>query len=127
MDWRVYLAKTRNNIRTAQGAYDQGDFDSCASRAYFAVFQAEVAALIKLTEFRQDRWGHDRVQEEFNRRLIRSRKLFPSALRFVHNDLIGRRHIADYTDQHLSARTAERCLKHAIDTVTTIAGVLEKP
>jgi len=127
MDWHVYLAKARNNVRTAQGAYDQGDFDSCASRSYFAVFQVEIAALIKLTEFRQDRWGHDRVQEEFNRRLIRARKLFPSALRLVHNDLIGRRHIADYTDQHLSARTAERCLKHAIDMVTTIAGVLEKP
>ncbi len=127
MDWHVYLAKARNNLGTAQGAYDQGDFDSCVSRAYFAVFQVEIAALIKLTEFRQDRWGHDRVQEEFNRRLIRSRKLFPSSLRFVHNDLIGRRHIADYTDQHLSARTAERCLKHATETVMTIAGVLEKP
>ena len=123
----MYLAKARNNVRTAQGAYDQGDFDSCASRAYFAVFQVEIAALIKLTEFRQDRWSHDRVQEEFNPKLIRSRKLFPSALRCVHNDLIGRRHIADYTDQHLSARTSERCLKHATDMVTTIAGVLEKP
>ena len=127
MDWHVYLAKARNNLRTAQSAYDQGDFDSCASRAYFAVFQVEVAALIKLTEFRQDRWGHDRVQEEFNRRLIRSRKLFPSALRFIHNDLIGRRYIADYKDQHISARTAERCLKHATEMVATIAGALEEP
>ena len=127
MDWRVYLAKARNNVRTAQGAYDHGDFDSCASRSYFAVFQVEVAALIKLTDFRQDRWGHDRVQEEFNRRLIRSRKLFPAALRFVHNDLIGRRHLADYSDQHLSARIAERCLKHASEMLTTIAGVLEEP
>lgn len=127
MDWRVYLAKARNNLRTAQSAYDQRDFDSCASRAYFAVFQVEIAALVKLTEFRQDRWGHDRVQEEFNRRLIRSRKLFPSSLRFIHNDLIGRRHIADYKDQYVSVQTAERCLKHATDMVTTIAGVLEKP
>src|SRR5262245_47209456 len=127
MDRQVYLAKAKNSAHSAQGAYDQGDFDSCASRAYFAVFQVEIAALIKLTEFRQERWGHDRVQEEFNRRLIRARKLFPAALRFIHNDLIGRRHIADYTAQHLSARTAERCLKHATDMVTTITGVLEKP
>jgi uncharacterized protein (UPF0332 family) len=127
MDWRVYLAKARNNVPTAQGAYDQGDFDSCASRSYFAVFQVEVAALLKLTDFRQDRWGHDRVQEEFNRRLIRARKLFPASLRFVHNDLIGRRHLADYSDRQLSARIAERCLKHASDMVTTIAGVLEEP
>jgi uncharacterized protein (UPF0332 family) len=126
MDWRVYLAKARNNLRTAQSAYDQEDFDSCASRTYFAVFHVEIAALVKLTEFRQDRWGHDRVQEEFNRRLIRSRKLFPSSLRFIHNDLIGRRHIADYKDQHISVQTAERCLKHATDMVASIAGALEK-
>jgi hypothetical protein len=62
-------------LRTAQSAYAQGDYDSCASRAYFAVFRGETAVLIKLTEFRQERWGHDRVQEEFNRRLIRARKL----------------------------------------------------
>jgi len=126
MDWHVYLAKARSSLRTAQNAYGQGDFDSCASRAYFAVFHVEIAALVKLTEFRQDRWGHDRVQEEFNRRLIRSRKLFPSSLRFIHNDLIGRRHIADYKDQHISVRTAERCLGHATEMVTAIAGILEK-
>lgn len=127
MDWRVYLAKAKNNLRTAQSAYEQGDFDSCASRAYFAVFHVEIAALVKLTEFRQDRWGHDQVQAEFNRRLIRSRKLFSSSLRFIHNDLIGRRHIADYKDQHVGTRTAERCLKKAAEMVSTITGVLGEP
>jgi uncharacterized protein (UPF0332 family) len=127
MDWQVYLAKARNNLRTAQSAYAQGDFDSCASRAYFAVFHGEIAALVKLTEFRQDRWGHDRVQEEFNRRLIRARKLFPASLRSTHDDLIGRRHLADYTAQHISARTAERCLRKAAELVTTLTRVLEEP
>ena len=46
MDWRVYLAKAKKTLRTAQGAYDHGDFDSCASRSYFAVFQVGVAALL---------------------------------------------------------------------------------
>ena len=98
MEWRVYLAKATKNLHTAQNAYEQGDYDSCASRVYFAVFHAEIAALIKLTPFRQDRWGHDQVQAEFNRKLLRARKLFPNALRVIHNDLIGRRHIADYKD-----------------------------
>jgi uncharacterized protein (UPF0332 family) len=124
MDWQVYLAKARNNLRTAQHAYAQGDYDSCASRAYFAVFHGEIATLIKLTAFRQDRWGHDRVQGEFNRRLIRARKLLPTALRSIHNDLIGRRHIADYTDQHLSARIVEHCLRQAAETLTAILGTL---
>jgi len=127
MAWQVYLAKARNTLGTAQQAYAQGDYDSCVSRAYFAVFQGEIAALIRHTEFRQERWGHDRVQEEFNRRLIRSRKLFPVALQSIHNDLIGQRHIADYTARFISARTAERCLRKAAEMVTTIAGALEVP
>jgi uncharacterized protein (UPF0332 family) len=127
MAWQIYLAKARNSLRTAQSAYEQGDFDSCASRAYLAVFQAEAAALIKVTEFRQEQWRHDRVQEEFNRRLIRARKLFPSSLRSIHNDLIGRRRLADYTEQHISVRTAEDCLRKAAEMVTTIAGVLGEP
>lgn len=123
----MYLKKAQNSLRTARTAYDMGDFDSCVSRAYFAVFQIEIAALLKLTEFRLERWEHDQVQAEFNRRLIRARKIFPSSLRFIHNDLIGRRHIADYKEQSIGARTAERCVKHAAEMVTTIANVLEKP
>jgi uncharacterized protein (UPF0332 family) len=126
MDWHIYLAKARNNLRTAQQAYERRDFDSCVSRAYFAVFQSEIAALVKLTPFRQERWGHDRVQAEFNRWLIRERKLFSASLRFIHNDIIGRRHISDYTDQHVGARAAERCLDKAREMVSTIAEVLER-
>jgi uncharacterized protein (UPF0332 family) len=95
------------------------------SRAYFAVFHSEIAALVKLTPFQQDRWGHDRVQAEFNRRLIQERKLFAASLRFTHNDLIGRRHIADYKDQHVGLQAADRCLRKAIAMVSTIADVLE--
>jgi len=127
MDEAVYLVKARNNLRTAQHAYEQGDFDSCVSRAYFAVFHVEIAALLQLTSFRQERWGHDRVQAEFNRRLIHEQKRFSAALRFIHNDLIGRRHMADYTNQHVSARAAERCLRKATEMVSTIAAVLEHP
>jgi uncharacterized protein (UPF0332 family) len=107
MDPQVYLTKARSSLRTAQSAYEQGDFDSCVSRAYFAVFQGEIAALIKLTVFRQEEWRHERVQAEFNRRLIQARKVFPASLRSIHHDLIGRRHTADYTDQLISARLGE--------------------
>jgi uncharacterized protein (UPF0332 family) len=126
MGWYIYLSKARNNLRTAQLAYDHDDFDSCVSRAYFAVFQIEIASLLKLTSFRQERWGHDRVQAEFNRRLIRDQKMFPTSLRFIHNDLLGRRHTADYSVQHVGARAAERCLRKATEMVSTIAAVLEQ-
>ena len=80
-----------------------------------------------LTAFRQERWGHDRVQAECNRRLIHEQKRFPAALRFIHNDLIGRRHMADYIAQHVSTRAAARCLRQATEMVSTIVAVLEQP
>jgi uncharacterized protein (UPF0332 family) len=126
MGWHMYLSKAKHNLRTAQLAYDHDDFDSCVSRAYFAVFQIEIASLLKLTSFRQERWGHDRVQAEFNRRLIRDQKVFPASLRFIHNDLIGRRHTADYSAQHVGDRTAERCLRKATEMVATLAAILEQ-
>jgi uncharacterized protein (UPF0332 family) len=127
MACHVYLTKAQNSLATAHRAFEQGDFDSCASRAYFAIFQAEIAALIKLTEFRQAQWGHDRVQEEFNTKLIRARKMFPASLRTIHNDLIGRRRLADYTDRHISTRIAEECLRKAVEMVTAVARVLGEP
>jgi uncharacterized protein (UPF0332 family) len=127
MDSQVYLTKARNSLRTAQSAYEQGDFDSCASRAYFAVFQAEIAALIKLTEFRQEQWRHDRVQAEFNRRLIHAHKLLPASLRSIHYDLVGIRHTADYSDQLISARTAEQCLRRAAEMLRAIERILGEP
>lgn len=127
MAWQVYWVKARSSLRTAQSADEQGDSDSCASRAYFAVFQAEIAALIKLTDLRQEEWRHERVQAEFNRRLIQARKVFPASLRSIHDDLIGRRHTADYTDQHVSARLAEQCLRRAAEMLTAIEGILGEP
>jgi uncharacterized protein (UPF0332 family) len=91
------------------------------------VFQAEIAALIKLTELRQEEWRHERVQAEFNRRLIQARKVFPASLRSIHDDLIGRRHTADYTDQHVSARLAKQCLRRATEMLTAIERILREP
>src|SRR5437870_9229780 len=104
MAWQVYLEKARSNLRMAEMACDAGEYDPAVSRAYYAVFHAEIAALLKLTDFRPSRWDHDRVQAEFNRRLIHARKVFSTALRFIHNDMIGRRHITDYEGRNSSGR-----------------------
>jgi uncharacterized protein (UPF0332 family) len=61
MDWQVYLEKARSNLRVAEMACDAGEYDSAVSRAYYAVFHAEITTLLKLTDFRPSRWDHDRV------------------------------------------------------------------
>jgi hypothetical protein len=85
---------------------------------------AEIAALIKLTDFRPRQWGHDRVQAEFNRRLIHRQKVFPTGFRFVHSDLLGRRHIADYEAERLGQVVAGRCVRKAQEMVAAIIRIL---
>jgi uncharacterized protein (UPF0332 family) len=125
MEGQAYLEKARSNLRVAELAYDAGEYDPAVSRAYYAVFHAEIAALLKLTDFHPPRWDHDRVQAEFNRRLIHARKVFSTALRFIHNDMLGRRHIADYEEERLGQVVAERCVRKARNMVSVIARTLE--
>ena len=122
--WEVYLEKAQSNLRVAEMAWNAGEYDPAVSRAYYAVLQAEIAALLKLTDFRPRQWGHDRVPAEFNRRLIHRQKVFPMALRFLHSDLLGRRHIADYAVEQNGQGVAERCVRKAQEMVSTVAGRL---
>ena len=124
-EWQTYLDKARSNLRVAEAALASREYDPCVSRAYYAVFHAEIAVLIKMTDFRPPQWGHARVQAEFNRRLIHAHKVFPGRLRFIHSDLIGRRHIADYEEKRIGKVTAERCVKNAKEMVTEIARALK--
>jgi uncharacterized protein (UPF0332 family) len=123
MDWEAFIHKAESNLRVAV-ALDAGECDPSVSRAYFAVFHVEIAALLRLTDFRPESWGHDRVQAEFNRRLVNERKLFSGGLRFVHSDLIGRRHIADYDERHIGRLVAERCVRKARQMLDEVAPVL---
>ena len=92
--WRVMLGST-----------------PAVSRAYYAVFHAEIAALLKLTDFRPLA-GTMIVYRRSSTVGSFARKAFSTTLRFIHNDMIGRRHIADYEAERLggwwpSAGTSE--------------------
>ena len=90
------------NLLTRPSSQEQescGEYDPSVSRAYFAVFHAEIAALCE-------------------------RKTFPGGLRFVHSDLIGRRHLADYSEMRTGKLVAERCVRKAKDMIVEIARVL---
>lgn len=113
MEWTIFLDKAQSNLRVARLAFENKEYDPCVSRAYYAVFHAEVAALLHFTEFRPEYWGHEAVQAEFNRRLIRQRKVFGSDLADVHNSLVGRRDAADYGLGRTSETVARRCLAKA--------------
>jgi uncharacterized protein (UPF0332 family) len=126
MEWAIFLAKAQSNLRVARLAFENKEYDPRVSRAYYAVFHAEIAALLSFTELRQEHWSHEFVQAEFNRRLIRDRKIFGSDLAAVHSDLIGRRNEADYKLKRTSETVAKRGLARAENLVQTIQAKVEE-
>ena len=125
MEGQAYLDKAWSNLQVAEMAVDTGAYDPAVSRTYYAVFHAEIAALLAMTDFRPRQWGHDRIQAEFNRRLIQAQKVFPTRLRSIHSELLGHRHVADYEAERIGQVVAERCVRKAKDMVSTIARTLE--
>lgn len=93
-----YLEKARSSYVGARACLDRQAFDSCISRCYYAVFQAAIAALIQLTDFRPvgGEWSHKTTQAEFNRRLVMRRKVFSGQVGRTLLTLIEWRHRADY-------------------------------
>ena len=96
-------------------AYQSNKYNVCASRAYYAVFLASIASLVKFTDFRakDNEWQHGQVQAELNRQLIMRRKLLPSELGRTPMDLMELRHLADYKPLSVTAREAKRAYDRA--------------
>ena len=78
MDSTDYWTKAEENLEMALLAYRRKNHNVCASRAYYSVFLASIAALIGLTDLRarDNEWNHGQVQAELNRRLIMRAKSF---------------------------------------------------
>ena len=115
MEWEDYWLKANENLEMAALSYQNKKYNVCASRAYYAVFLASIAALIKLTSFRaeDDEWQHGQVQAQLNRQLIMRRKVLPAELGRTPMDLIELRHLADYQPRSVSAREAKRACDRA--------------
>ena len=126
MEWEGYWLKAKENLEMAALAYQSKKYNVCASRAYYAVFLASIAALIKLTNFRakDNEWQHGQVQAELNRQLIMRKKLLPAELGRTPMDLMELRHLADYKPQSVAAREAKRAYDRAERFLTSIGRAL---
>src|SRR5262245_29924667 len=119
----AYLSKARESLASAEVDYAAGRYNSCANRAYYACFQAAVAALLAeglRPANPRGEWSHEFVQSQFNGLLIGRRKRYPLTLRRILRDTIEVREKADYTPAAVSARVAERVLRAAQSFVRTI-------
>ena len=111
----AYLGKAEQNLTVAEASRDSGHFDAAASRAYYAAFQAAVAALwvegIRATPDASGTLSHAAVQGEWAGRLVYRRKLYPPELRTVLYRLYDWRIRADYHVASVTGRQARQACR----------------
>jgi uncharacterized protein (UPF0332 family) len=110
----AFLRKARESLASAEADLRAGRFNSAASRAYYAVFQAAVAALKEQgVAPRGASWDHKFVISEFSGKLIRRRKVVSARLTGTLDILLQRRLRADYRPAGLGRREASDSTRRA--------------
>jgi Uncharacterized conserved protein related to C-terminal domain of eukaryotic chaperone, SACSIN len=122
-----YLRKARESLASAKADARARRSNSAANRAYYAAFQAAVAALIFYRVRSADtEWQHRFVSDEFSGKLIRRRKEFGSSLRSVLPELFEVRIKADYGSNDVSKRDATLSVGRANEVVVAVAKKIER-
>lgn len=125
-----YPTKAKDSLQGAESEFTQARFDNAVNRAYYACFQAAVAALLAADVPMQTAGGgvtsHQSVHSHFAGLLVQRRKLYSSHLRNVLQDLLRDRTIADYHSISVSATRANRALQLSQTFVGEIEALLQK-
>ena len=111
----IYLTKAQKALAGAELEFANGLFNNTVNRAYYACYQAAVAALIAEGQSppMENFWSHDHVQVEFPARLIDERSSYPREYRATLKAVFDERLKADYEPEIIRAPSAERALQHA--------------
>jgi uncharacterized protein (UPF0332 family) len=122
----AYLTKSQESLAGANSELLAKRFNNAVNRAYYAAFQAAIAALLNANvpvydEAKKTVMSHQAIQNQFAGLLIVRRKLYPARLARVLYELLSERIVADYQPIQLSQKKAKRLCEKAIDFVDTIA------
>ncbi len=118
------LSKAKENLGAAQNCIDNGFYNACANRTYYAAFQAAIAALAD-KGIRSDKNSHTWVQAAFSEELIRKRKIYPGKLKSYLMNMQIVRNQADYTRKQISKKIASRQVTKAKEFVEAIMKELD--
>jgi len=121
-----FLAKAKENLAVAEWSYENGHYNASANRAYYAAFQAAIAALAHTGIITTSRISHSATQSLFATELIRRRKVYPSHLKSYLMDLQRIRDDADYECRSVSKKKASTHFKQAKKFVEILTKEIEK-
>jgi len=119
-----FLSKAQQNLKVAEWCFEQGHYDACCNRAYYAMFHAAIATLAQdgVTPI-ADRIDHGWVQSLFVIHFCNRRKVFPQFRQSL-QDAQRRRDLADYKPDLLNRGKAKEQLTWAQTFVQAILGRL---
>lgn len=112
----MYLRKALESVAGADSERVNRRYNNCATRCYYAAFQAAIAALLAAgirPAGAAGQWSHTFVHGQFAGQLIRRRKLYASALRDTLPRLQKLRHEADYTTYQVTETEATRAFRRS--------------
>ncbi|OQX19474.1 MAG: hypothetical protein BWK80_36795 [Desulfobacteraceae bacterium IS3] len=116
-----FLAKAQENLTAARICFDNGLYNACANRAYYAALHAVVAALAH-RGIKRDKIDHGQVQADFSGELINRRKIYPAKLKSYLPDIQFIRNKADYTDGNVG----KKLVCQLLSKVREMFGLIEK-
>jgi uncharacterized protein (UPF0332 family) len=113
--WSPYLGKARSSIAGAEIELAHGYLDSAVNRAYYACYQAAVAALVAehVPPILERYWPHDVVHVKFPSILIDERAIYPPSQRATLKSIFDERLKADYEPDNVSKSTAAEAVHRA--------------
>ncbi len=120
-----FFNKATANLTVARMCFDNGFYDACANRVYYAVFHAAIAALAD-KGIDRDKIDHKQVQADFSEKLIKRQKIYPSKLKSYLMDIQGVRNQADYSHESVSKYLAFQQIRKADEMILLIGKELKK-
>ena len=118
---RLFLAKARESLASAEADLEAGRFNSAANRSYYAAFQVAISLLIRHGIVPRGRsWEHRFVMSEFSGKLVARRKVVSAQLGGKLELLFTIRLVADYDQDSVRGRQASRSVREARDFVAQL-------
>lgn len=113
---RKFIDKARANLSAAQLCFENDLMDAAANRAYYAAFQAAVAALAR-EGIKKDPLDHKWVQAQFSQKLIKRKKIFPRRFRSYLLESQSIRNTADYEADHVTRSDTKGQIQRAREII----------
>ena len=106
------LSKAEEALQAAELCCEQGLYDSCVSRCYYAMFWVAIAGLEHIGYASQE-WSHSGLMNVFGREIVKKRNLVARKIAAHFRNGYHLRLSADYGRDLTGAKRARRALGHA--------------